>query len=91
MRRKKQARGDDIGPQVQPESLTAISQFHGSRLASALMPSPFQQSEVQDNEVELKTKLKRILFDKSDVFNSKGVHEDKVKHNALMVEFCYLY
>ncbi|GAU18237.1 hypothetical protein TSUD_175780, partial [Trifolium subterraneum] len=43
-RRKRQTRGDDIGPQVQPESLAAISPFHGSRLASPLMPSPLQQS-----------------------------------------------
>ncbi|RHN46312.1 putative transcription factor interactor and regulator CCHC(Zn) family [Medicago truncatula] len=113
-RRKRQARGDDVGPQVQPKSLAAISQFHGSRLASAPMPSPFQQSghnkevlekpskvsrlssgaavsvaiveaensleiDVQDNEDELKAKLKKILLEKSDVFNSKGGNEDKIK------------
>ncbi|CAJ2652933.1 unnamed protein product [Trifolium pratense] len=61
-RRKRQATGDDIGPQVQP----AISQFH-------------EEKDIQDNEDELKTKLKRILLDKSDVFNSKGAHEDKIK------------
>jgi len=44
-RGKAQARrGDDAKPQFQPDSLVAVSQFHGSRLASAPTPSPFQQS-----------------------------------------------
>jgi 5'-3' exoribonuclease 2 len=44
-RQKSQARrGDDVGPQVQPESLVPVSQFRGSRLASAPTASPFQQS-----------------------------------------------
>jgi hypothetical protein len=48
----------------------------------------------------LKIKLKGILRDKSDVFNSKGGHEDKVKYRKqiivswiltlLMVELRYL-
>ncbi|KAK7256008.1 hypothetical protein RIF29_29438 [Crotalaria pallida] len=43
-RDKSQARrGDDAGPQAQPESLVAVSRFHGSRLASAPTPSPYQQ------------------------------------------------
>ncbi|CAL5205825.1 unnamed protein product [Lathyrus oleraceus] len=120
-RQKSQARrGDDVGPQVQPESLVAISKFHGSRLASAPTPSPFQQSgptsvsegnkevferpskvsrsfsgatvaaaiveaetslemDAQDNKDDLKIKLKGILRDKNDVFNSKDGHEDKIK------------
>lgn len=124
-RQKAQARGDDIGPQVQPESLVPVSQFHGSRLASAPTPSPFQHSghydprkstsvgegnkvserphkvarlssgatvaaaiveaensleiDIQDNKDELKTKLKGILRDKSDAFNSKTPEVDKVK------------
>lgn len=120
-RQKSQARrGDDVGPQVQPESLVAVSKFHGSRLASAPTPAPFQQSgptsvrkgnkevferpskvsklssgataaaaiveaensleiDVEDNQDDLKIKLKGILRDKSDVFNSKGGHEDKIK------------
>ncbi|TKY57643.1 5'-3' exoribonuclease 3 [Spatholobus suberectus] len=126
-REKAQARkGDDAEPQFQPESLVAVSRFHGSRLASAPKPSPFQQSghynsqvsssvrkdnkeaferpskvarlssgatvaaaiveaessletEVQDNKDELKTKLKEILREKSDVFNSKNAEEDKIK------------
>lgn len=41
-RQKAQARGDDAQPQAQPETLVAISKFHGSRLASAPTPSPFQ-------------------------------------------------
>ncbi|KAJ1398047.1 Zinc finger, CCHC-type, partial [Sesbania bispinosa] len=126
-RQKAQARGDDAQPQVQPESLVAISRFHGSRLASAPTPSPFQQSghydphmstsvkdnrsserphkvarltsgatvaaaiveaessleiEVQDNKDELKTKLKEILREKSDVFNSKNAEEDKIRLGA---------
>ncbi|XP_061375359.1 5'-3' exoribonuclease 3 isoform X2 [Gastrolobium bilobum] len=44
-REKAQARrGDDAEPQLQPESLVAVSRFQGSRLASAPTPSPFQQS-----------------------------------------------
>ncbi|XP_047165554.1 5'-3' exoribonuclease 3-like isoform X2 [Vigna umbellata] len=124
-RGKAQARrGDDAGPRFQPDSLVAVSQFHGSRLASAPTPSPFQQSrhsnfrtsvrkdrkeaferpqkvarlssgasvaaaiveaeksleiEVHDNKDELKTKLKEILREKSDVFNSKNAGEDKIK------------
>ncbi|XP_045826466.1 5'-3' exoribonuclease 3 isoform X4 [Trifolium pratense] len=120
-RQKSQARrGDDVGPQVQPESLVPVTQFRGSRLASAPMVSPFQQAgptsvrkgnkevherpskvsrsysgatvaaaivaaenslleDAQDNKDDLKIKLKGILRDKSDVFNSKGGHEDKIK------------
>ncbi|ESW28363.1 hypothetical protein PHAVU_003G280400 [Phaseolus vulgaris] len=119
-------RGDDAEPQFQPDSLVAVSQFHGSRLALAPTPSPFQQSghynshmsssvrkdkkepferprkvvrlssgasvaaaiveaensleiEVHDNKDELETKLKEILREKSDVFNSKKAEEDKIK------------
>jgi 5'-3' exoribonuclease 2 len=43
-RQQSQARGDTVGPQVQPESLVAVSKFHGSRLDSAPTPAPFQQS-----------------------------------------------
>ncbi|KAK7346162.1 hypothetical protein VNO80_20677 [Phaseolus coccineus] len=126
-RGKAQARrGDDAEPQFQPDSLVAVSQFHGSRLALAPTPSPFQQSghynshmsssarkdkkepferprkvvrlssgasvaaaiveaensleiEVHDNKDQLKTKLKEILREKSDVFNSKKAEEDKIK------------
>lgn len=49
-REKAQARrGDDVQPQFQPESLVAVSRFHGSRLASAPTPSPFQQSGHYDS------------------------------------------
>lgn len=42
-REKTQARrGDDAQPQHQPESLVAVTQFRGSRLASAPTPSPYQ-------------------------------------------------
>ncbi|WVZ23313.1 hypothetical protein V8G54_001857 [Vigna mungo] len=124
-RGKAQARrGDDAEPRFQPDSLVPVSQFHGSRLASAPTPSPFQQSrhsnfrtsvrkdrketferphkvarlssgasvaaaiveaessleiEVHDNKDELKTKLKEILREKSDVFNSRNAEEDKIK------------
>ncbi|KAG4964092.1 hypothetical protein JHK82_040757 [Glycine max] len=126
-REKAQARrGDDAEPQFQPESLVAVSRFHGSRLASAPTPPPFQPSghynsqasasvrkdnkeaferplkvsrvssgatvaaaiveaennleiDAQDNKDELKTKLKEILREKSDVFNSKNAEEDKIK------------
>ncbi|XP_021771557.1 5'-3' exoribonuclease 3-like isoform X1 [Chenopodium quinoa] len=36
-------RGDDMQPQAVPESLVPVSRFHGSRLASAPSPSPFQK------------------------------------------------
>ncbi|XP_057720516.1 5'-3' exoribonuclease 3 isoform X1 [Arachis stenosperma] len=116
-------RGDDAQPQFQPESLVAVSRFHGSRLASAPTPSPFQQSghhdpsssgkdhrsasealpkvaklssgatvaaaiveaensleiDFQDNKDELKAKLKEVLREKSDVFNSQNSGEDKIK------------
>ncbi|XP_028784662.1 5'-3' exoribonuclease 3 isoform X2 [Neltuma alba] len=36
-------RGDDIEPQVLPESLVPVSRFHGSRLVSSPAP-PYQQS-----------------------------------------------
>ncbi|CAL0332644.1 unnamed protein product [Lupinus luteus] len=109
-------RGDDAGPQAQPESLVAVSRFHGARLASAPSPSPYEQSghrkhnerhsphkvarltssgasvsaaiveaensletDVQDNKDELKAKLKEVLREKSDAFNSKNPEEDKIK------------
>jgi len=51
-REKAQARrGDDTEPQFQPESLVAVSRFHGSRLASAPTPSPFQQSGHYNSQV----------------------------------------
>uniref|UniRef100_A0A3N7EL97 5'-3' exoribonuclease n=1 Tax=Populus trichocarpa TaxID=3694 RepID=A0A3N7EL97_POPTR len=120
-REKAQARrGDDAEPQNQPESLVAVARFHGSRLASAPTPSPYQDDgthsqtsdgkrssvrrhkvarlsstanigaaiveaensleiEVHENQEELKTKLKELLREKSDVFNSKNHGEDKVK------------
>ncbi|XP_019436847.1 PREDICTED: 5'-3' exoribonuclease 3-like isoform X2 [Lupinus angustifolius] len=118
-RDKSQARrGDDAAPQALPESAVAVSRFHGSRLASAPTPSPYQQSgykkhnkedsqgphkvarltssgasvaaaiveaensleiDVQDNKDELKAKLKEILREKSDAFNSKNPEEDKIK------------
>ncbi|CAK9148267.1 unnamed protein product [Ilex paraguariensis] len=144
-REKAQAkRGDDAEPQVKPESLVPVARFHGSRLASGPMSSPYQwtgsesrrnefergqftanlsvldiqskrngrsdnkgshvraqkvarfssgstmgaaiveaetslEIEVQDNKEELKTKLKELLREKSDVFNSENHTEDKVK------------
>ncbi|KAI7729141.1 hypothetical protein M8C21_020524, partial [Ambrosia artemisiifolia] len=35
-------RGDDAGPQMEPESLVAVGRFQGSRLASGPSPSPYQ-------------------------------------------------
>ncbi|KDP25015.1 hypothetical protein JCGZ_23998 [Jatropha curcas] len=44
-REKAQARrGDNAEPQFKSESLVPVAQFHGSRLASAPSPSPFQHS-----------------------------------------------
>ncbi|KAL9395550.1 hypothetical protein Peur_009803 [Populus x canadensis] len=112
-REKAQARrGDDAEPQNQPESLVAVAQFHGSRLASAPTPSPYQDDgthsqtsdgkrssvwrhkvarlsstanigaaiveaensleiEVHENQEELKTKLKELLREKSDVLTQR--------------------
>ncbi|XP_057973124.1 5'-3' exoribonuclease 3 isoform X2 [Malania oleifera] len=43
-RDKAQARrGDDAEPQTQPESLVPVGRCHGSRLASAPAPSPYEQ------------------------------------------------
>ncbi|XP_045794567.1 5'-3' exoribonuclease 3-like [Trifolium pratense] len=71
-RRKRQATGDDIGKLLEkPPKVSNLSS--GENVAAAIV------IDVQDNEDELKTKLKQILLDKSDVFNSKGAHEDKIK------------
>lgn len=45
-REKAQARrGDDVDPQVNPESLVPVARYHGSRLASAPAPSPYQRHD----------------------------------------------
>ncbi|KAK9065051.1 hypothetical protein SSX86_016434 [Deinandra increscens subsp. villosa] len=106
-------RGDDAGPQMEPESLVAVGRFQGSRLASGPSISPYQlkdvsshphpkkharmssgstigaaiveaesnleRDDVLDNKEELKTKLKGILREKSDAFNSDQPDEDKIK------------
>ncbi|KAK6939362.1 Xrn1, helical domain [Dillenia turbinata] len=44
-REKAQARrGDDAEPKVKPDSLVPVARFHGSRLASAPAPSPYQNA-----------------------------------------------
>ncbi|EHA8590959.1 5'-3' exoribonuclease 2 [Cocos nucifera] len=117
-REKEQAkRGDDVEPQVKPELIVPVARFHGSRLASGALPSPYDQSgssnskginfraqkvariasegatvgaaiveaencleiKIRENKEELKTKLKEVLREKSDVFNSETPEEDKVK------------
>ncbi|XXG68394.1 hypothetical protein AAC387_Pa06g1492 [Persea americana] len=152
-REKAQARrGDDAEPRVKPELLVPVTRFHGSRLASAPAPSPYQQAvsvyqseialsfskqhelghattghsvldikikqsrasngkgihsraqkvprvstegatigaaiveaensletDIHENKEELKSKLKDILREKSDLFNSDKPDEDKVK------------
>ncbi|KAL5715050.1 5'-3' exoribonuclease 3 [Ranunculus cassubicifolius] len=42
---KKRERGDDAEPQYKPESLVPVARFHGSRLSSAPLPSPYQDKE----------------------------------------------
>ncbi|KAI3929625.1 hypothetical protein MKX01_025793 [Papaver californicum] len=37
-------RGDEAEPQFKPESLVPVARYHGSRLASAAAPSPFQKT-----------------------------------------------
>ncbi|KAL4567917.1 hypothetical protein LXL04_023513 [Taraxacum kok-saghyz] len=102
----KSQRGDDVAPQMEPESLVPVNRFQGSRLASGPSPSPYQpkpqklarvssssasvgaaivqaetslENDVLDNKEDLKTKLKGILRDKSDAFNSDQPDEDKIK------------
>ncbi|KAG9458025.1 hypothetical protein H6P81_002533 [Aristolochia fimbriata] len=133
-REKGQARrGDDAEPLSRPD-LVPVARFHGSRLASAPTPSPYQQmrkdfhqvqlngldpsvsgsangkashirtrkvarvstegatvgativeaentleEEIYENKDELKSKLKDLLREKSDLFNSDNPDEDKVK------------
>lgn len=36
-------RGDDTEPQVKRDSIVPVARYHGSRLASASSPSPYQQ------------------------------------------------
>ncbi|CAN6482583.1 unnamed protein product [Victoria cruziana] len=142
-------RGDDVEPQVCPDSLVPVARFQGSRLASAPVASPYQNAgsssksanmkkqfqlshttdgmsslkihaeqygtsseketsvrarkvarvsvqgasigaaivaaennheiEIRENKEELKAKLKNVLREKSDVFNSANPEEDKVK------------
>ncbi|XP_068646686.1 5'-3' exoribonuclease 3 isoform X2 [Aristolochia californica] len=120
-------RGDDAEPLSRPD-LVPVARFHGSRLASAPTPSPYQQmrtndgrdssmtatangkashvrahkvarvstqgatigaaiveaentleGEMHDNKDELKSKLKDLLREKNDLFNSDNPEEDKVK------------
>ncbi|KAL2512907.1 5'-3' exoribonuclease 3 [Abeliophyllum distichum] len=42
-RESQSKRGDDIEPQVKPQSLVPVARFHGSRLASGPSPSPYQR------------------------------------------------
>lgn len=55
-------RGDDVQPQVAPESLVPVSRFHGSRLASAPSPSPFQKGPggSSDNAISRPRKVARV-------------------------------
>ncbi|XP_042515437.1 5'-3' exoribonuclease 3-like isoform X2 [Macadamia integrifolia] len=153
-REKAQAkRGDDAEPQCGTDSAVPVARYHGSRLASAPVPSPYQQTgssysagnsisirnenqlgqatmvlsalnikgkksaapdrkevnfqarkvarlssgssigaaiveaenslngevEVCENKEELKMKLKELLREKADLFNSDNPEEDKVK------------
>jgi len=48
-------RGDDAQPQFEPESLVPVSRFHGSRLASAPAPSPFQRGQNGSSNSSVKT------------------------------------
>ncbi|MCI11543.1 5'-3' exoribonuclease, partial [Trifolium medium] len=50
----------------------------GATVAAAIVEAENSlEIDAQDNEDELKTKLKGILRDKSDVFNSEGAYQDK--------------
>ncbi|KAF8410468.1 hypothetical protein HHK36_002997 [Tetracentron sinense] len=40
----KARRGDDAEPQFKPDSLVPVARYHGSRLASAPSPSPYQKA-----------------------------------------------
>ncbi|KAJ1408485.1 putative 5-3 exonuclease [Sesbania bispinosa] len=55
------------------------ARLHRSNCCCAIVEAESSlEIEVQDNKDELKTKLKEILREKSDVFNSKNAEEDKL-------------
>ncbi|KAI3994709.1 hypothetical protein MKX01_002325 [Papaver californicum] len=109
-------RGDEAEPQFKPESLVHVARYHGSRLASAAAPSPFQKTgsnsisakstsftneseigkattsfSISENKDELKTKLKEVLREKSDLFKSNKQEEDKVKLLFHVVKLIWVY
>ena len=89
-RQKSQARrGDDVGPQVQPESLVAVSKFHGSRLASAPTPAPFQQSgptSVRKGNKEVSERPSKVSKLSSGATVAAAIVEAE---NSLEIDVCY--
>ncbi|RVX03361.1 5'-3' exoribonuclease 3 [Vitis vinifera] len=69
-REKAQARrGDDADPQVKPEFLVPVSR---ATVGAAIVEAENDlETELHDNKDELKAKLKELLREKSDLFNSK--------------------
>ncbi|KAK9748447.1 hypothetical protein RND81_02G058200 [Saponaria officinalis] len=53
-------RGDDAQPKYVPESLVPVSRFHGSRLASAPSPSPFQKGQNGGSNSSKPSKVARL-------------------------------
>jgi len=89
-RQKSQARrGDDVGPQVQPESLVAVSKFHGSRLASAPTPAPFQHSgptSVKKGNKEVFERPSKVSKLSSGATVAAAIVEAE---NSLEIDVCY--
>ncbi|KAH9603086.1 hypothetical protein KSS87_008297 [Heliosperma pusillum] len=86
-------RGDDAQPQYVPESLVPVSRFHGSRLASASSPSPFQkgQSGCSDNSPHKAARLSSsatigaAIVEAEDCL-AKEAHENKEDLKARLKE-----
>lgn len=66
-------RGDDAEPQFQPESLVPVARFHGSRLASGPLPSPYQPQGSSLSRKEDQSMKTRTSDDKRAKLHPKKV------------------
>jgi len=62
-----------------------------SFVVDLLLCSTFNIFQVLDNKEELKTKLKEILREKSDAFNSDQPEEDKVRDQRSIIVLIFAY
>ncbi|XP_071703327.1 5'-3' exoribonuclease 3-like [Rutidosis leptorrhynchoides] len=85
-------RGDDVQPMTEPESLDLVNPFRGKKVArlsseATIEPAIVEaetslEREALENKEELKEKLKEVLRNKSDAFNSEEQEEDKIQLGA---------